>query len=78
MLGMTMEHTPGPWRYEDPFDGGRVLACDEPHTVIHTPGGNPHDPQEIANARLIASAPDLLASLRGPFGARRRRTWSGC
>ncbi len=54
---MREKHTPGPWRIGDAG-----------HTVFGPPNGNP-SPQTIAsnctraNARLIASAPALLAAL---------------
>jgi hypothetical protein len=57
-----LSHTPGPWR-----------VGDAGFTVFGPPNGNP-SPETIAhmvtvrkgpaNARLIASAPDLLAALR--------------
>lgn len=57
---MEQQHTPGPWR---------IRA--ERYRFIHvyaTGGGICHldtvDGEGAANARLIASAPDLLASLR--------------
>lgn len=55
-----MSHTPGPWRYYDEFilaggEGrkGKVI-CEAQHFHFET------DKEALANARLIASAPDLL------------------
>lgn len=53
---MTHAHTPGPWR------------LDEEKMQIFSPDGLPigsHRPEEeiIANARLIAAAPELLDAL---------------
>ena len=57
------KHTPGPWVLESPESGGRVLAQDERATIIHTPTGSPFNELVIADARLIAAAPDLLDAL---------------
>lgn len=58
-----MKHTPGPWRIEDvesmqPYTEYDVYAGD--HRVMHV-----HDIDDgaEANARLIASAPELLEAL---------------
>jgi hypothetical protein len=72
--GGMMPHTPAPWVIydpfedviDDPFEDGipvEVIAADatictvEPLSVEWTP-------EEIANARLICAAPDLLAALK--------------
>jgi Flp pilus assembly secretin CpaC len=57
--------TQGPWKIEhqsiDPLwhivtaQGGRIVAN------VHIEAGNPRD---LANARLIAAAPDMLAALK--------------
>ena len=64
---MKTQHTPGPWHVEQPFG--------EPGTYVAVtfPGFSPglvcrlidqaRTPEGIANARLIAAAPDLLAAL---------------
>ena len=62
------EHTPGPWESR-PDDypelvrapgGGTVAHCGAEHDVYHG-----HEPATaIANARLIAAAPDLLAACK--------------
>lgn len=69
---MTTQHTPGPWR---PFTryvmaNGRFLAkAFEANDATEHPGFIPaQEPQQTqaeaaANARLIASAPELLAAL---------------
>jgi hypothetical protein len=54
------KHTPGPWFYEGADNGGRVLAKDERHTIIHAPPCSPFNQHAISDARLIAAAPDLL------------------
>jgi hypothetical protein len=56
-------HTPGPWRARGPHgsqiagpmgDGGSWLIA---HTISH-------HPVDVANARLIAAAPDMLEALK--------------
>ena len=71
------EHTPGPWRVilDDtggPFTGWpSVVASEELDcTIIHEYGfkqefwGELSQRESIANARLIASAPELLEALK--------------
>lgn len=67
---MSTKHTSGPWRYEAPdevsikdADGGRVAILTNLRGALGM--GGRRDPNEvIANARLIAAAPELLAELR--------------
>lgn len=54
-------HTPGPWRANAEND---VIACDPRDTIICEVTGHPSLPAAIADARLIAAAPDLLNSVR--------------
>lgn len=64
------KHTPAPWRYEAPdevcikdADGGRVAILTNLRGALGMSGRR--DPNEvIANARLIATAPELLEALR--------------
>lgn len=68
-----MSHTPGPWRvhYGNFIAGGKCLWVDslvhqnnpsfEKFYRVHS--GNPVTDEQIANARLIAAAPELLAAL---------------
>lgn len=68
-LPMKTKHTPGPWRIEDKRSRGRTLIsgdgwmrlCDV-YTVME--GCREPCPEGVANARLIAAAPDLLAALQ--------------
>jgi hypothetical protein len=61
---MNAKHTPGPWAVEGRLVGGcdrvRVADCLVPERDTYV---------NAANARLIASAPDLLAALRGMVDA---------
>lgn len=54
----TAKHTPGPWRYHD----GRIIAGYRPdqHEIVFAMSSE----NEIADARLIAAAPDLLEALK--------------
>lgn len=56
------KYTPGPWRYVG-FGGTHVLARNG-RCIADAPQPNGMDPEEgFANARLIASAPELLEAL---------------
>ena len=69
---MSAKHTPGPWVIDESRHGKRGPV----HTlmVVAEKGGMPGlivnqgalvEPQDWANARLIAAAPDLLEALKG-------------
>lgn len=58
-------HTPGPWRVSldtvSCVKTGRLVAdCER---TPHSERPAPPDAEDMANARLIAAAPDLLAAL---------------
>jgi hypothetical protein len=62
---MNMTHTPGPWRcndfgeiFADPFYSKKVAEV--PVVSKHAPFAHG---EEMANASIIAAAPDLLAAL---------------
>lgn len=58
---MTSAHTPGPWHYEQASSSHRVLDSDNVLiTEVESDLAENEDRYE-ADARLIASAPDLLA-----------------
>ena len=76
---MTTQHTPGPWRVILDDTGGQftgwpsVSASDELDcSIVHRAGfkqeywGDLSQREAIANARLIAAAPELLTALE-PF-----------
>lgn len=58
------EFTPGPWS---------AAVCDDGYAMVHT-GGDvicnvdfnhaPNEPADLANARLVAAAPDLFAACK--------------
>ncbi|PWC69126.1 hypothetical protein TSH7_01390 [Azospirillum sp. TSH7] len=60
-------HTPGPWLVQHEGNGELVVWTRQPHTgalaTVHSEDINGEYPAE-ANARLIASAPDLLSIAR--------------
>ena len=64
---MNTNHTTGPWAYEVDAHGRGRIKCGDAWlattwtTTTHGDNASPH-PAE-ANARLIAAAPDLLATL---------------
>jgi protein-arginine kinase activator protein McsA len=66
---MTQKYTPGPWQYNDAgliygqINGEQneaLFVCN----VCNKPGSDKYSKQEKANARLIATAPELLALLQ--------------
>lgn len=65
-----MSHTPGPW--ELTFDDLKPTTFAEVHSFMAerwiadvAPQGEKPDAEAMANARLIAAAPDLLETLDG-------------
>ena len=71
---MSASHTPGPWSLSASFDSveRRVQHGDNPPLVWGIASGiNSAHPdympreEQIANARLIAAAPELLEALKG-------------
>jgi hypothetical protein len=58
-----MSHTPGPWivTNEDP---PRILATDDRATVVAVTTAPRSNPSNMADARLIAAAPELLEALK--------------
>lgn len=83
---MSAQHTPGPWSIEDPM-GPEIISivCGEDFqsgidiAQIGTTGEGSNDRrylEHMANARLIAAAPELLEALEASFRmewARRNR-----
>lgn len=69
------EHTPGPWRVREYLVSNNERAIETAYThpgslgtghktVAHTHGAAHNADEKLANARLIAAAPDLLTLLR--------------
>jgi hypothetical protein len=62
-------HTPGPWhwsdRYRDSHDGSTWSLCGDDGFGILSCDGDANSPQNvnIADAHLIAAAPDMFAAL---------------
>lgn len=71
---MSNKHTPGPWRVSDQCAtiikrDFRMIGSNEGELIANTAGHPnsgffPSDEEAIANARLIAAAPDLLEALQ--------------
>ena len=81
---MNTQHTPGPWRVyfeSDQFDSAQsILRIIDPRGDDHPPGPlsianinvvafAPHLEEPLANARLIAAAPQMLEALRSALEA---------
>ena len=63
---MKVKHTPGPWQVRH-FNPTEVCDCDGEirgcSGIARTSTNSPM-PERVANAKLIAAAPDLLAALQ--------------
>jgi hypothetical protein len=58
-------HTPGPWKLRAKVTGGsRYVVAGRSEIARVYFAGNPGRPTALANACLIAAAPDLAAALR--------------
>ena len=71
---MSAAHTPGPWRVDsDPEGIVRGVVADDCMVCAMIGWDVEYEDEEKANARLMASAPDLLEALQGlatgDFGA---------
>lgn len=69
------QHKPGPWSFEDEGEGNeyyaRFIRLHGPRGLIFVDEDEGPGPEDLANARLIAAAPDLLEACRkvlGTFG----------
>lgn len=61
------KHTPGPWYLEDAgeSDRGKLVSIDSsPLRIIARPDWHGNHEEYMANARLIAAAPELLEALK--------------
>ncbi len=58
-----MSHTPGPWHIGNIVGGRFVFAADGYAVADATVYHRNHDDQHLANARLIALAPEMLEAL---------------
>ena len=71
------KHTPGPWEFEDEtiFTRRKKRLVARTGGVVYTedtPTHQEHVAQAIANARLIAAAPEMLEALEAGFEALKR------
>jgi len=55
------KHTPGPWVVD--AEDNRILATDKRETIICSLSATCRNPGVLADAHLIAAAPDMLAAL---------------
>jgi hypothetical protein len=61
MMMNEVKHTPGPWKCGVRRDGSMWLSLGDPMTGPHYQGDLC---ASVADARLIAAAPDMLAALK--------------
>ncbi len=70
---MTQQHTPGPWRWEQPHNGFSAIRGPNYELVFGLAAGASSEKQSDdicgANARLIAAAPKLLELVEGFVGS---------
>lgn len=69
------KHTPGPWSVEDDTPFSLWVSCPDGKNPLHQ---NRLNRDRLANARLIAAAPDLLAALQVAELALRERGLRAC
>lgn len=71
----TSKHTPGPWYVtaSDP-DGGMIVTEEE--TITYWPCNDLDSAENMANARLIAAAPDMRAALNSIHAELDGKEWS--
>ena len=70
-MSTTIPHTPGPWHHEADGHTGAVKT-ETKQLIASVFGDDPEcheDARQIANARLIAAAPDLLAAAKDALAA---------
>jgi prepilin-type processing-associated H-X9-DG protein len=71
---MSAQHTPGPWTVDKmpacdvPFRDVNILRADG-HAAAVAIDADINEDELVANARLIAAAPDMLAALEALFVA---------
>jgi len=58
-----MKHTPGPWKVAEHYGAFRVITASRSVALALYDGGS-EDGEVMPNARLIASAPELLYACR--------------
>ncbi len=68
------EHTPGPWSVCD-GDGKWIVETPEFGIIITAEGGN--SDADLANARLVAAAPELLEACRDALRSMEHLTAGG-
>jgi hypothetical protein len=69
---MTIEHTPGEWKYSESGIDGRFYIYQKgiPHmTLAHGVSRADYGDAAFANAQLIAAAPELLTALQIAVGS---------
>ena len=60
---MTTWHTPGPWRVEVDNHGTIAVMWSHGYVVDDVACGEVGEPRSMADAHLIAAAPDMLEAL---------------
>lgn len=65
---MTAQHTPGPWGFSKYAGRDYGIFPDDSGGELALVRGDHDNEQQLANARLIAAAPELLAALKDAAG----------
>lgn len=67
------DYTPGPWHVSN--EGKLVIRDDEWFVPVATAGYSTNN-EELATAKLVAAAPDLLEALQAMFRAGQKQNWN--
>ena len=75
-MGNESSHSPGPWAVGDRLKDGAVVVAGPPGSGFECVVANPrgYEGRVVANARLVAAAPDLLAALKAVIAVADRKT----
>lgn len=73
--GMSTTHTSGDWQFDVEESGCRAIVAGGAEIAFTT--GLSDDDEDLANARLMVAAPDMLAALENMIGGTKHAFWTG-
>ena len=74
ILGLELEHTPGPWYVHEHFTGSVEIRDAKENGSIADMRRNGRN-MNMANAKLLSAAPELLMALRAAWQTRSEVEW---